>query len=49
MDTPNSTPDQGKEGEQQPSALPIISEKENSREASDHVSPLLSPRNRKQK
>jgi hypothetical protein len=30
MDAPNSTPDQEKEGEQQPSVLPIVSEKENS-------------------
>ena len=37
MDAPNSTPDQEKEGEQQPSALPIVSEKDNSQEASDHV------------
>ncbi|OGE46554.1 hypothetical protein PENARI_c193G07384, partial [Penicillium arizonense] len=38
MDAPNSTPDQEKEGEQQPSALPIVSEKDNSQEASDHSS-----------
>ncbi|OGE46849.1 hypothetical protein PENARI_c099G01377 [Penicillium arizonense] len=43
MDAPNSTPDQEKEGEQQPSALPIVSEKENSQEASDYVPPQLSP------
>ncbi|OGE46011.1 hypothetical protein PENARI_c356G08184, partial [Penicillium arizonense] len=43
MDAPNSTPDQEKEEEQQPSVLPTVSEKENSQEASDHVPPLLSP------
>ena len=42
MDAPNSTPDQEKKGEQQPTALPIVSEKENSQEASDHVPPLVS-------
>ncbi|OGE46835.1 hypothetical protein PENARI_c102G12309 [Penicillium arizonense] len=41
MDAPNSTPDQEK-GEQQPSALPIVCEKDNSQEASDHVPPQLS-------
>jgi hypothetical protein len=41
MDVPNSTPDQEK-GEQQPSELPIVCEKDNSQEASDHVSPLVS-------
>jgi hypothetical protein len=30
MDAPNSTPDQEKEGEQQPSELPILYEKDNS-------------------
>ena len=44
MDAPNSTPDQEKEGEQQPSALPIVCEKDNSQEASDHVPPLVSKR-----
>ena len=42
MDAPNSTPDQEKEGEQQPNALLIVCEKDNSQEASDHVPPLVS-------
>ena len=41
MDAPNSTPDQEREGEQQPSALPIVCEKENSQESSDHA-PMVS-------
>ena len=32
MDATNSTPDQEKEGEQQPSELPILDEKDNSQE-----------------
>ncbi|OQE09276.1 hypothetical protein PENFLA_c115G07402 [Penicillium flavigenum] len=43
MDAPNSSPDQGKEGEQQRSQLPILSDKDNSQEASDHCPPSLSP------
>ena len=41
MDAPNGVPDQGTEGEQQPSALPIVCEKDNSQEASDHA-PMVS-------
>ena len=41
MDAPNSTPDQEAEGEQQPSALPIVCEKDNSQETSDHA-PMVS-------
>ena len=37
MDAPNSTSDQEAEGEQQPSALPIVCEKDNSQETSDHA------------
>ena len=37
MDAPNSSPDQEREGEQQPSELPSLSEKHNSQEASDHA------------
>ncbi|OGE46536.1 hypothetical protein PENARI_c203G08585, partial [Penicillium arizonense] len=43
MDAPNSTPDQEKEGKQQPSELPILCEKDNSQEASGHVPQSLSP------
>jgi hypothetical protein len=42
MDAPNSTPDQEKEGEQQPSPLPIVCEKDNSQEASNYVPPQVS-------
>ena len=42
MDAPNSSPDQEKEGEQQPSELPILSEKVISQETSDPVPPLVS-------
>ncbi|CAG8080653.1 unnamed protein product [Penicillium salamii] len=42
MDAPNSSPYQEKEGDQQPSELPILDEKEKSQENSDHV-PLPSP------
>ncbi|OGE46631.1 hypothetical protein PENARI_c159G09657 [Penicillium arizonense] len=42
MDASNSSPDQEREGEQQLSALPIVCEKDNSQEASDHT-PMLSP------
>ncbi|OQD78976.1 hypothetical protein PENANT_c068G09919 [Penicillium antarcticum] len=37
MDIPSNTPDQEKEGEQQPSELPIGCEEDNSQEASDHA------------
>ncbi|CAG8069011.1 unnamed protein product [Penicillium salamii] len=45
MDAPNSSPQrqhQEKEGDQQPSELPILDEKDKSQENSDHV-PLPSP------
>ena len=42
MDAPNSTPDQAKEGEQQPSALQILCEKDNLQETSDDGSPMVS-------
>ena len=41
MDASNSSPDQEREGEQQLSALPIVCEKDNSQEASDHA-PMVS-------
>jgi hypothetical protein len=41
VDTQNSSPDQEKEGEQQLSALPIICEKDNLQEASEHA-PVVS-------
>ncbi|KAJ5052450.1 hypothetical protein NUH16_011143 [Penicillium rubens] len=41
MESPNSSPDQEKE-EQQPSELPILSDKDNNVEPSDHVLPLTS-------
>ncbi|CRL31170.1 hypothetical protein PENNAL_c0210G04548 [Penicillium nalgiovense] len=37
MDAPNSSPHQEKEGDQQPSELPIRDEKDKSQENSDHV------------
>ncbi|OQE08173.1 hypothetical protein PENFLA_c141G09406 [Penicillium flavigenum] len=40
MESPNSSPDQEKE-EQQPSELPILSDKDNNVEPSDHVPPLV--------
>ena len=40
MDSPNSSPGQEKEGGQQPSELPVLSDKDNSLETHDHV-PLL--------
>ncbi|KAI1829393.1 hypothetical protein DTO027I6_9608 [Penicillium roqueforti] len=43
MDSPNSSPGQEKEGEQQHSQLPILSDKDNNLETSDPVPPLLSP------
>ncbi|CAG8126069.1 unnamed protein product [Penicillium nalgiovense] len=43
MDPPNSSPDQEKQGEQQPSELLILSDKDNNGEPSDHVPPLPSP------
>ncbi|OGE47245.1 hypothetical protein PENARI_c053G05477 [Penicillium arizonense] len=39
MDASNSTPDQENDGKQQPSALPIVCEKDNSQELSDHSPP----------
>jgi hypothetical protein len=41
MDAPNSSPHQEKEGDQQPSELPILDEKDKSQENSDTV-PLVS-------
>jgi hypothetical protein len=41
MESPNSSPDQEKE-EQQPSELPILSDKDNNVEPSDHVLPFVS-------
>jgi hypothetical protein len=41
MDAPNSSLHQEKEGDQQPSELPILDEKDKSQENSDHV-PLVS-------
>ncbi|CAP74129.1 hypothetical protein PCH_Pc37g00010, partial [Penicillium rubens Wisconsin 54-1255] len=41
MESPNSSPDQEKE-EQQPSELPMLSDKDNNVEPSDHVLPLVS-------
>ncbi|KAJ5040752.1 hypothetical protein NUH16_003407 [Penicillium rubens] len=43
MDALNTSPDQENETEQQPSELPILSEKDKSQENSHHVPPLLSP------
>ncbi|OGE47242.1 hypothetical protein PENARI_c053G08741 [Penicillium arizonense] len=37
MDATNSMPDQEKEGEQESSELPVVCEKDNSQEASDHA------------
>jgi hypothetical protein len=41
MDVQNSSPDQKIEGDQQPSELPTLSEKDISKETSDHVPPLV--------
>jgi hypothetical protein len=41
MDASNSSPDQEREGEQQPSELPFLCEKDNSQEASGHA-PMVS-------
>ncbi|KAI1828787.1 hypothetical protein DTO027I6_10283 [Penicillium roqueforti] len=43
MDSPNSSPDQEKQGEQQPSELPMLNDKDHNLESSDHVPPLPSP------
>ncbi|KAJ5827547.1 hypothetical protein N7447_004310 [Penicillium robsamsonii] len=43
MDVQNSSLDQEIEGDQQPSELPNLSEKDKSQETSDHVPPLPSP------
>jgi hypothetical protein len=37
MDAPNSSAYEEKEGDQQPSELPILGEKDESQESSDHV------------
>jgi preprotein translocase subunit SecF len=42
MDAQNSSKAQENEGDQQPSQLPILSEKDKLQETSDHVSPLVS-------
>ena len=42
MDSPNSSPDQEKQGEQQPNELPILNDKDHNLEPSDHVPPLVS-------
>ncbi|KAI1829132.1 hypothetical protein DTO027I6_9952 [Penicillium roqueforti] len=43
MDSQNSSPEQEKEGEQQPSELPLLSDKGNSQDTSDNAPPLPSP------
>ncbi|KAI1828849.1 hypothetical protein DTO027I6_10225 [Penicillium roqueforti] len=43
MDSPNSSPDQEKQGEQQPKELPNLNDKDHNLESSDHVPPLPSP------
>ncbi|CAG7981852.1 unnamed protein product [Penicillium nalgiovense] len=43
MDSANTSPDKEKEGEQQPCELPILSDRDNNLESSDHVPPLPSP------
>jgi hypothetical protein len=42
MDVQNSSTAQENEGDQQPSEMPNLGEKDNSQETSDHVSPLVS-------
>jgi hypothetical protein len=42
MVSPNSSPDQEKQGEQQPNELPILNDKDNNVEPSDDVPPLVS-------
>jgi hypothetical protein len=42
MDSPNSSPEQEKEGEQQPSELPLLGDKDNSQDTSDNAPPLVS-------
>jgi hypothetical protein len=42
MDSPNSSPGQEKQGEQQPSELPILNDKDRNLEPSDHLPPLVS-------
>jgi hypothetical protein len=42
MDSPNSSPDQEKQGEQQPNELPILKTLSHNLESSDHVPPLVS-------
>ncbi|KAJ5041896.1 hypothetical protein NUH16_011184 [Penicillium rubens] len=43
MDVSNSSPEEENGGEQQPGELPILSDKDNNGEPSDHVPPLPSP------
>ncbi|OQE62183.1 hypothetical protein PENNAL_c0268G06926 [Penicillium nalgiovense] len=43
MDSQNSSPEQEKEGEQQPSELPILSDNDDSQVTSDNAPPLRSP------
>ncbi|CAG8135529.1 unnamed protein product [Penicillium nalgiovense] len=43
MYSPNSSPGQEKQGEQQPIELPILNDKDCNLEPSDHVPPLSSP------
>ncbi|CAP78975.1 hypothetical protein PCH_Pc03g00130 [Penicillium rubens Wisconsin 54-1255] len=43
MDSPNSWPDQEKQGEQQPNEFPILNDNDHDLESSDHVPPLPSP------
>jgi hypothetical protein len=42
MDASNSSPDQEKQGKQQPNELPILNDKDHNLESSDHVPPLVS-------
>jgi hypothetical protein len=41
MDSANTSPDKEKEGEQQPCELPILSDRDDNLESSDHVPPLV--------
>ncbi|KAJ5209864.1 hypothetical protein N7491_009673 [Penicillium cf. griseofulvum] len=43
MDSPNSSPDQEKEVKQQPSEKPVLNDKNDNMEPSDHIPPLSSP------
>jgi hypothetical protein len=42
MDSPISSPDQEKQGEQQPNELPMLNDKDHNPESSDYVPPLVS-------